>query len=402
MTKAEKEIREQIGAAFDQMKALTDKAKSESRSLTKAEKEKHEKIYEEVANLKQQLDTEMTLNPDYNGAVAVNDMMKPNNRPRENGVRFLNKGESFYNPREAKDEADKMPAGSFLRAAMIEPKTPTERAAIQNSVTSSGYTLPTGVSAQIIDQLREMNPVTQAGGRSLELPREAETNFVTITDYPDAVWHAELDVESTDSPTFSKVTMSANTLLSLFEVSRELEQDSANLDEALRLAFVGSLNDALVTATFTGQGANAPDGLDTLITQTQEYSNGSDPTWSTMVAAQKKLYNNHVPKEDTATIHDPDNWEALVTQTGNDNHFIDPPRGIADIPEFTAAGVPAGTSYSGQWSNVVYGYRMNISIERFPSHSAKKFGALWVAGIRVDLAVFRSSAIIRIEEGAGT
>lgn len=404
MDRTEKRLREEMNDIHQKMQNITTKAQLADRALTAQEKLDHSKLHTQILAKKDEM-TEHIMNQPANGnGIPVVDIFDrtpgQGNSPKEAGAKLYKPDEKFYNASVIKDEADKMPAGAFLRSAMIAPQTPAERAAVQNSLTSSGFTLPTGVSTQIIDQLRELNPVIRAGAQSLQLPKESETNFVTITDYPAAVWHAELTEETTDGPTFGKITMSGNTLLSLFEVSRELEQDSVNIDEALRLAFVGSLNDAIIAATFTGPGANAPSGLDTLVTQTTEYTNGSTPDWSTMIAAQRKLYEAQVLKDKVTTIHAPDNWEALIGQTDSTDQFINPPRGIESIPEFVADGVPDGVSYTGDFSNVIYGFRMNLFIERHPSIAAKKFGALWMAGLRMDIAVFRPSALVRIEEAA--
>lgn len=404
MDLTEKRLREEMNDIHQKMQNITTKAQLADRGLTKQENLEHNKLHTQILAKKNELTEHHMNQPAVNGGIPISDLSDRqaarDNAPQEGGARLYKPNEKFYNASVTHDEADKLPAGSFLRAAMTAPRTPAERAAVQNSVTSSGFTLPTGVSAQVIDQLREMNPVIQAGAKSIELPKEAETNFVTITDYPNATWHAELTEESTDSPTFDKVTMKAKTLLSLFEVPRELEADSSNIDEAIRLAFVGSLNDAIVSATFTSPGANAPTGLDTLVTQTQEYANGETPDWSDIIAAQKTLFDNHVAKDSVSNIHSPGNWQSLTNQTASDGQFINPPRGIESIPEFAAAGVPSGVSYQGDFSNVIYGFRMNLTIERNPAISAKKFGALWVAALRMDIAVFRPSALVRIEEAA--
>lgn len=182
------------------------------------------------------------------------------------------------------------------------------------------------------------------------------------------------------------------TLLSLFKVSRELEQDSMNIDEAIRTAFVGFLNDAIVAATFTGGGTHGPTGLNQLVATEEEYTALS---YGTMLAAQQKLFGAHVPKANTAVLHSSGNWGTLNTLAdATTSQPIEKPAGIRDIPEFVADGVPTGISYTGDFSQLAYGFRHQITIERHPSYSAKKFGALWLAFLRMDVVLFRANALI--------
>lgn len=293
--------------------------------------------------------------------------------------------------------------GAAIRAIIDKPKNAAEKKIHQNSVSSSGYELPEFVAADFIDKLRAANPLLMengAGSQVVELPG-GDQKYIRIKNDPQANWHAELNEENLDSTDiFDSVTLSSNTVMSLVEVSRELMMDSNNLEQALESAFVGSLNDAILTATFTGSGANTPTGLATTITQTEEYTNGGDPDWSNFVNASKTLYDNNVPEDNRSFIHAPDVWQTLALTKDNNGRYQDAPSFIRDVPNFTTSGASTGEAYVGDFSNVVYGFRTEFLLEQYNGPSAQKFGTLWLAAIRMDLNVFRPSALVRIEEAA--
>jgi len=227
------------------------------------------------------------------------------------------------------------------------------------------------------------------------------TKFVRITGDANAVWHAELTEETPSDPTMDAVTMVPRTIIALTEVSREVLQDSNMIEEALTSTFVGAINDAILTATFADTTTNGPAGLGSLVTATEEYSNGGAPAFSNFVNAHGDLYAANVTDRNRSNVMAPDVWKALNNLQDTTNQPIRKPFGLLDIPDFVSSAVPTGTAYSGDFSNVIYGFRTNnIMIEQHPAAAAKKFGSLWLAYLRMDMAVFRPSAFVRIEEGA--
>lgn len=292
--------------------------------------------------------------------------------------------------------------GAYLRAVVDKPRNAAEREIIQNSVTSDNYELPVHIAGELIDRLRAVNPLLREGGagsRTVTL-EGGDTKFMRINSDPNAIWHAEMTEETPSDPVFEGVTMSPKTVLSMTEIGRETLQDSANVEEALTTAFVGSLNDTILTATFTGSGANTPEGLATVVTQTEEYANAGSPDQSNFVNASKTLHDNNVPDDNRSFIHAPDVWQTLALITDDNSRYQDAPSFIRDVPNFVSSGVTAGEAYTGDFSNVVYGFRLEINIEQYRAALAKSYGSLWVAAARLDIATFRPSALVRIEEAA--
>lgn len=322
-----------------------------------------------------------------NGGKALNE---------KGNIRLYKPGETMHNPYEGNVDL-----GSYLRAIVDKPRNAAERQVLQNSVTSGDYELPTQIAAELIDQLRAVNPLLMEGGagaRTISIDG-GDTKFIKITGDPTAVWHAEMTEETPDDPTFDSATFSPKTVLAMTEIGRETLQDSANVEEALSTAFVGSLNEAILNATFTGAGgSDEPEGLSSTVTQTDTYTNGGDPDWSNYVAASKTLHDNNVPAENRSFIHAPDVWQTMALIQDSNNRYQDAPSFIRDVPNFVTSGVSDGEAYVGDFSNVVYGFRLNITLEQFPAAAAKSYGSLWVAAARLDIATFRPNALVRIEE----
>ena len=89
-------------------------------------------------------------------------------------------------------------------------------------------------------------------------------------------------------------------------------------------------------------------------------------------------------------------WESLALDADLQQRFQEPPAFIRDIPNYVSSGVPAGQAYSGDFSNVVYGMRLNITIEQFPGAGVRKYANVWLAAMRIDMQVFRPNALVRI------
>lgn len=303
--------------------------------------------------------------------------------------KIYGKSEKVYTP-----SNEDITAENYLRAVMDKPQNDLEKEAINNSLTSDGYELPVRVSEQIIDKLRAQNPLIQAGAGTVEL-RGNETNWVTIDEDPQAVWHSELVEENTQSGSFGKVGMKPKTVMTMFEVSRELIQDSNNAGEALSIAMTNALSDAIIDVSFTGSGSAEPTGMSSLVTQTELYS--GSVSYTELVKANTQLYSANVPEANRSFIYSPDINETLSLTTDDNNRFQDAPSSIRNYASYTNSNVPAGKAYIGDFSNFLYGFRMNISLEQYNSVSAKKFGQLWLAVARMDLAVLRPKAFVRIE-----
>lgn len=341
-----------------------------------------------ISDRAQKKNGSMARKPTYGSGQVLDD---------EGKIRLYEPNQSIARDHLADADSD-VGLGDYLRAVVQGPKTPKERIVRENSVTSSGYELPVNISAELVDRLRAANPIISgAGGRTITI-EGGETKFIKITSDMPTAWHAELVEESPGDPSFDSISMSPSSLLAMTLVSNELLQDSQNVEEALTTSFIGAINDAILTATFAGATPNGPTGLASTVSQIEEFPNGGAPDFSNFVNAHGTLYSNNLPEEGRSHLLSPSVWTTLNNLTATDDQPIRKPFGILDVPEFTTSGVPTGEAYVGDFSNVVYGFRFNITLQQFPAAAAKKYGTLWVAGVRLDIATFRPAALVRIQE----
>lgn len=397
----EKLVKETRGEMFKALKASNEAMADHERKGNQQEALKMDLNFQKLSNKIRDFD-EMAA--EHSGDPSAQEQFQfMTGEPKTQGGKALNEKGSIrlYRPDQkimADTEQSEMDLGSYLRAVVDKPRTDAERTAIQNSVGSSGYSMPTTVAGELIDRLRAANPVIAAGARTISLDGLDSTKFIKINSDPDSVWHEELAEEDLDDPVFGSVTMAPKTILCLTEVSRELMQDAANIEEALSATFVGSINQAILDATFGTATTNGPTGLGTTVTQTEQYANGGSPDWSNFVNASKILHDNNVPEDGRSFMYAPDIWQTLALATDDNGRYQDAPSFIRNVPNFTSSGVPAGSGYAGDFSNVVYGFRLNITLTEYPGPSARKYATIWVAAARLDIAVFRPKALVRIEE----
>jgi HK97 family phage major capsid protein len=296
---------------------------------------------------------------------------------------------------------------NYLKGVTYKPQNSHDRAIIDNSVTSDGYVLPVRVASEIIDKLRLENPVVQAGAKTVTL-EGGTTKYITIDNYPKSVWHSEMEDVSAGSGSFGSLEMKPKTVLSLVEVSRELLQDSDNMlqdsdnmlqdsdniGQALSEAFVGSINESVIDATFNGTGGTEPKGLNTTVSQAETYSGSA--TYSNVINAVATLENQNV--SNYSIIYSPDFWKSLNSEKDSNDRYQQKPSFLNDVQTFVSSELASGTAWVGDFSKIYYGYKMNFTLETYKAPLAQKFGALWLAGSRLDILCTHPNAFIKISQ----
>lgn len=134
---------------------------------------------------------------------------------------------------------------------------------VKDSVLERGVaTVPTNVSAEIIDLIRAKARVIQAG--ALTIPIEGPSNLCRIDGEPTVHQHTEGQEDISESiPSLSPVEVNPKGLVALIPLSMELVSDSPNLDAALNIAIAGAFAgklDTLALATLLAD-ANIPDSV---------------------------------------------------------------------------------------------------------------------------------------------
>ncbi len=106
------------------------------------------------------------------------------------------------------------------------------RAMAEGTLAAGGAMVPTPLSARIIDQARNQARVMQAG--ATVVPMETQTlALARVAGDPSAAWHSENATIAPSDATLEQVTLRAQTLAGIVQLSRELLEDAAGVDDEI-------------------------------------------------------------------------------------------------------------------------------------------------------------------------
>ncbi len=259
---------------------------------------------------------------------------------------------------------------------------------VQASVLERGAaTVPTAVSANIIDMIRAKNRVVQAG--ALTIPIEGPTNLCRIDADPDVYQHTEGATDITEStPTFTPVAVDPKSLVALIPLSMETVADSPNLDAALSMslaaAFAGKL-DALAIAALLAD-SNIPDSA----------TGEATDAWAGTVAAVGSMLglDMDVP---TAMICNPADFVARASElaTGGGTWLGAPPA-LANMLDLPSTAMTVGKAILGDFAQGVgIGVRQELRLEVVRWAKSTSASHLLVAYARMQAYVLQPTALYR-------
>jgi HK97 family phage major capsid protein len=155
-----------------------------------------------------------------------------------------------------------MTLGRVLRAMVTGPRNDAERRALAEGTDSTGgYTVPVGLLAEFIDLLRAKSTVIESGARTVPL-ETSKTSIATVKTDPIVSWRSENALVPESEPAFDAVTFTARSLGCRVPVSRELLQDSINMEELLPTLLARVVAQEIDRVALVGTGvAPQPKGI---------------------------------------------------------------------------------------------------------------------------------------------
>lgn len=276
------------------------------------------------------------------------------------------------------------------------------RAMSEGTASAGGYLLPTILSAQIVDMVRNQTRVLQAG--ATVVPMENRTlDVAKWTGDPTAAWHSENAVIAPSDATIGKLTLTAQALASNVEVSWELLEDAPDVEDKLREAFANVFALKLDLAALYGSGtAPEPRGVKntTGISTASMGANGATLTLSALIDAIGRLQDEN--EEPNGIIYAGRTARAIAKWTDTTNQPLQLPDIVANIPRYATQQVPVnltqGTAtntsdvFTADWRQLLVGVRthlrINVLAERYADSGQTGFIAWW----RGDTAVARPKA----------
>lgn len=282
-----KELREKRAKLFAEADEILRRARSAARDLTKEERERFDKLHDEIDELGAEIrrierheDAGRELNTSR-GVIAGRQDMRGDVIPGFGGdalndareVRALRDDESVRDYLEARGELDGahemrgVTFARYVRAMVLGPQNDAERRALAEGTDSAGgYTVPAVLSSVLIDRLRTQTHVLRAGARMVPLASDQHA-FARIASDPVPAWRGEGQQVTEGEPTFERILFKPKSLAFLVKASRELLEDNAvNLESALPQIFARAFAAELDRVALFGSGQdNEPVGIATAL-----------------------------------------------------------------------------------------------------------------------------------------
>ncbi len=317
-------------------------------------------------------------------------------------ARILTAGQSFEERAIARgaDRFGGLDAGGYLRAALTGAQNEVERRALSVGTNSAGgFTVPTILSAQLIDGLRAASVVQAAGAQFIPMP-SANLNVAKVLTDPAAGFRLEEAAIAVADPTFGLVSLVPKSLAVLVKVSRELLADSVNLASELPALIARAMAAKMDEACLIGTGADGqPTGL-VNISGIGSASLSADLTsYAPLVAARTAILSANAGAP-TAIVMHPREAGTLAGLTATDNQPLLAPAAIQSIPMLTTTALPIdggagsdeGVIVVGDFTKLLVGVREELSIQVLTERYADTGQAAFLAHMRFDVAATHAAA----------
>ena len=328
-------------------------------------------------------------------------------------VRGLGRGESFADEvrrlQPGSGDYGGLSLGALCRAMVSGPKTEVEQRALsEGSDSAGGYSVPSSLAAQLIDRLRTKSTIFAAGARTIPLTTDQNTYAKLSTD-PTATWRSENESISDNSPTFGSITFQPRSLVSLVRASREVIEDSANLESALMNAFSESMALEIDRVAYYGQTGQEPTGLRYLsdVGEIDVGTNGLAITdYSFLLDALQDLQEANASPP-TAVVMSPRTVREFTSLEDNTSANRRPePLSIVELPRLVSSQISitetqgsstdASTIFVGDFSELIVGMRSELRIEVLKERFADNHQFGFLAHLRADLACWHQESFVRI------
>lgn len=303
---------------------------------------------------------------------------------------------------------DGVSLGDFFRGVAGMRTTDGVRAALSVGTDSAGgYTVPTVLLPGILSALVPASSLLSAGSSMAILDGEDAKSFTIagVDSIPSAAWRNEAGPLAMSDPAFRAISVTPRSLSFMFKVSRELLQDSPNIESALLTAISQAFAKELDRAGLRGSGT-APEIRGLLntpgINSVTNGANGAVPTdYSNFVTAWQEIVTGNAPAPTAAIMHPRDmaSFANLADTTGQPLRrppLLESMRFLqtSQIPTNLTVGTSTDCSeiYVGDFSQFIYFMREGVSVQLLQELYAATGEIGFACHARVDVAALYPSA----------
>lgn len=290
--------------------------------------------------------------------------------------------------------------GKYLRSMIVGASTEAEHRALSEGTDSAGgYTVPTMLAGEMIDKLRAQSVIVAAGARTVPLTSDNLSIAKLATD-PTPAFRAENAAIAESDPTFSSVTLTPRSLAVMTKVSRELFEDSLNLETELPRILSVAMAKEMDRIGLLGSGsAPEPRGIANQSGIGTTALDGTLASYAPLLAAQTGILSANAGPVSAIIMH-PRDLGDLAGLTDTTNQPLNAPATLAGIPMLTTTAIPtdggSGTNEStifvGNFQHVMIGVRSGIRVDVLRERYADSHQYGLVAHMRFDIAVQHAAA----------
>jgi HK97 family phage major capsid protein len=296
-----------------------------------------------------------------------------------------------------------------MRAMVLGPRTAEEKRALSEGTDSAGgFTVPDILSTQLIDRMRARTVTIQAGAQTVPLSSDV-TNIARLVADPQAGWRNENAAVAESDPTFDRIQFNARSLAVIVRASRELLEDSVNIDVALQNAFAGSMAVEMDRVALIGTGvAPQPRGISTTsgVGSFSMGVNGAALTnFDPFIDATQIMLDANAQMP-TAAIMPPRTWAKIGKLKDTTNQPLVRPGIISDLPLLHTTSLPVnetqGTSnvasriILGHYPELYIGVRSEMRVELLKERYADFLQYAFLVHLRADVALAHAASFSQV------
>lgn len=286
--------------------------------------------------------------------------------------------------------------GAMVRGASSELE---QRALTEGTDSAGGYTVPEVLANQLIDNTRANSVVSQAGAQTVPLTSD-HLSIARLASDPVPAFRNEVGSVAESDPTFDTVTLAPRSMAVMTKISRELFEDSVNLESELPRILSVAMAKEMDRICLLGSGtAPEPRGVANQSGIGTTAKDAALTTYGDLISAQTDILTNNAGPVSAIIMHprDAGTYAGFTDSTGQP---LNMPNALNGIPMLTTTAIPvdggAGTNEStifvGNFNHLLIGVRSAIRVEVLKERYADTLEYGLIAHMRFDVALQHAKA----------
>jgi len=288
--------------------------------------------------------------------------------------------------------------GALVRSMITGPKSDLERRALaEGSDATGGVSVPDITMGRFVDALRADVVTIRAGAQTVPLTSDKTTIARTASDAV-AGWRSENASVEVDDPTFEGIVLTPRSLAVIVKCSRELLEDSINIEQALEASFRGALAVELDRVALLGSGTPPePKGIYNISgVNSHGPIAGGFTDYDDLIDAMALNWADNSPVT-SAIVMSPSNLATLAKLKESSTAApLRKPDVLQNIPMMMTTSMDNDTVILGDFSKLIIGIRTSLRIEVIRELYVENMQYGFLAHLRADIGVEHPESFCKI------